>query len=66
MVNYYLAMLAKQAYNVFMQQKAPTSVSALVGAVDRTAEAERIRKFIIRLQVANLKRILSDLPFMPD
>ena len=49
-----------------MQQKAPISALTLTGAVDRTAEAERIRKFIIRLQVANLKRILSDLPFLPD
>jgi len=49
-----------------MKQKAPISVLALTGAVDRTAEAARVRNSIIRLQAANLKRILSDLPLLPD
>jgi hypothetical protein len=34
-------MLAKQAYNEAMRQKAPTSALTLTGAEIRTAEAER-------------------------
>jgi hypothetical protein len=61
-----LAMRARKHYTRSMMQKAPISVEAPTGAVDRTAEAARVRNSIIRLQAANLKGILSDLPFMPD
>jgi len=46
--------------------KAPISVRALTGAVDRTAEAIRTRKSSIRLLAANLKERFRDLPFLPD
>jgi hypothetical protein len=49
-----------------MQQKAPTSVEALTGAVIRTAEAERTVNLIIRLLVVTLKENHNDLSFMPD
>jgi len=49
-----------------MKQKAPTSAETLTRAVDRTAEAARVRNSIIRRMAANLKVILSDLSFMPD
>jgi hypothetical protein len=48
------------------KNKAPITVGAVTGAVDRTAEAARVRNSIIRLQAANLKENRSDVPFMPD
>ncbi len=48
------------------KSKAPISAETPTGAVDRTAEAARVRNSIIRLQAANLKGIHSDLPQLPD
>lgn len=44
----------------------PVRIAVLTGAVDRTAEAARVRNSIIRLQAANLKGIHSDLSQLPD
>jgi hypothetical protein len=49
-----------------MKQKAPINVEALTRAVDRTAEAARVRNSIIRLLAANRKEICSDLSQLPD
>jgi hypothetical protein len=47
-------------------KEAPISARTPIEAVDRTAEAARVRNLIIRLQAANLKGNRSDLSFMPD
>jgi hypothetical protein len=49
-----------------MQQKAPTNVSALTGAVITTAEAMETRKPIIGLPAVNLKEKHSDMSQLPD
>lgn len=49
-----------------MKHKAPISAETPTGAVDRTAEAARVRNSIIRLQAANLKERFRDLPFLQD
>jgi hypothetical protein len=46
-------MLAKQALYLLMKKKAPISAETPTGAVDRTAEAARVRNSIIRLLAAN-------------
>jgi hypothetical protein len=58
--------LKEVKYNVFMKQKAPTSVEALTGAVITTAEAMATRNSIMDFLAVDLKEIHSDLSFMQD
>ena len=48
-----------------MSYVAPIKTPILTGAVDRTAEAARVRNSIIWLQAANLKENRSDVSQLP-